>query len=236
MRFLSFLPAFLLLFLIGCGDSTTSQQKLDNMMKPAAQVTRDDGLAIMIVVDISGSMDGNVPDANGEAPKLQIAKRNVLQLVQQAQEFAAQHPDRKIMLGVVAFSGSARMVVGLSKPDLEAARPLVEALHTEGGTAIGDAMIFAKEQLDATNLSKMHIMTVTDGENNSGQQPESVVSAFAKLQPPPAMYLIGFDVNASVYSGVKSAGCLVLGASNGTELREKMKGIFDTKILVEKEE
>lgn len=236
MKVLQAFSALAFLFFAGCGDSTTSQQKLDNMQKPASQITREDGLAIMIVVDISGSMDSSVPDVSGSAPKLLIAKRNVLQLVQQTQEFAAQHPDRKVLIGIVAFSDSAREIVALGKPDLEAARPLVEALHTEGGTAIGNAMIFAKERLDASKLSKMHIMTVTDGENNGGATPESVAAAFAKMTPPPAMYLIGFDVNASVYNGVKNAGCIVLGATNGTELREKLKGVFDTKILVEKED
>src|SRR5262245_60180438 len=118
MRFLSFLSALFLLFLAGCGDSTTSQQKLDKMQKPAADIQREDGLAIEIVIDISGSMDSSVKDVSGTSSKLDIAKRNVLQLIQQTQEFAAAHPDRKILLGVVAFADKPKEIVPLGKADL----------------------------------------------------------------------------------------------------------------------
>jgi len=47
-------------------------------------------------------------------------------------------------------------------------------MHADGGTPIGDAMITAKMDMDATGLSKRHILVITDGENNKGYTPEDV--------------------------------------------------------------
>ena len=48
-------------------------------------------------------------------------------------------------------------------------------LDPEGGTPIGQAMVTAKLALDATGLSRRHLLVVSDGENTDGFRPEDVL-------------------------------------------------------------
>ena len=50
----------------------------------------------------------------------------------------------------------------------------------DGGTPIGQAMITAKKALDATGLSRRHLLIVTDGENTDGFTPEDVAEAISR--------------------------------------------------------
>lgn len=235
----------LFLFLASCGELSQEQKatQTTEITRSFAQASATipaptiDGLAIMIVVDVSGSMSAAVMDSdNTSRSKLEIAKKNVRLLVEKTISYATTHPERKILLGITAFSGSCVEVLAPSVPNLAEANIAIEALSGGGGTAIGDAMIFAKRRLDQTSYSKLHIVTVTDGENGSGHDPEAVVIAFAKMEPAPAMYLIGFDISANRFERVKQAGCLVIGANDGAALQQTLSYVFDNKILAEKEE
>lgn len=237
-----------LLFLASCGD--TPEKKADRVNSiqqqlvppappttPAAAVSLDlNGVAVMILVDISGSMGSPVINASGKREmKLDIAKRRVLDIIRQTEAYAAAHPDRKILLEVSTFSSSNtyKAVVPANSPSVAAATSLVNAIVIEGGTAIGDAMIAAKRDLDSTHMSKIHIITITDGENGEGADPADVAVAFSKLPLPPSLYLIGFDVSASVFDGVKKAGSLVLSAQNEAELQKTLDFVLSSKILLE---
>lgn len=258
MNKLKLIPVFALIFILSsCGDTPEKKAERVNAIQqqitPAvpivppsanaptapASASLIDGVAVLILVDISGSMDSSVKNsANQNERKLDIAKRRVLDIVKQTEAYALQHPDRKIVLEVSTFSSERtyRAVVPVAPPSVKIAEPLVNAIVIEGGTAIGDAMIAAKKDLDSSNMARMHIITITDGENGGGADPADVAAAFAKLASPPALYLIGFDVNASVFDGVKKAGSLVLSAQNEAELQKTLDFVLGSKILVEKPE
>jgi len=96
-------------------------------------------------------------------------------------------------------------------------------------------MIEAKRELDATALSRRHVLVVSDGMNNRGYSPGAVALAMAE-QPETSrtgVYFIAFDVDASVFNPVKDAGGLVLTASSETDLNQMIDFILTGKILAE---
>lgn len=105
----------------------------------------------------------------------------------------------------MSFSTYAKIIVKVGSPSLKDSEPAIDELAPGWGTAIGDAMFEAKIALDSTGFSDKHIVVVTDGENNAGRSPDSVAKTISELGINGAkMYVIGFDVNASVYNPMKA--------------------------------
>jgi hypothetical protein len=214
---------------------------IEEALAAPAGITKTDGAAAAILVDVSGSMREKIRDADGQAkPKIDIAKRCVINLVTQAEKFSKEHPERPILLGIYEFSGRAnaspcRNVVPLSKPDLAAAAPKINRMQPDAGTPIGDAIIAAKLELDRAGRTRTHILVVTDGENTQGYLPQDVISAISRLdvESRPAVYFIAFDIAASRFNAVRDAGALVLGAANETELNQTLDYLLTGKILAE---
>jgi Mg-chelatase subunit ChlD len=124
----------------------------------------------------------------------------------------------------------------MGPPDRATAAAAIAKLEPDGGTPIGAAMITAKQALDATGLSRRHLLVVTDGENTDGFRPERVAAAIARRPDAerPSIYFVAFDVEASRFAGVRDNGGLVLPAANATELNETLDMLLRGKILVEK--
>ncbi len=237
----------ILLALSGCEIQPTKEgalsgvNPLEEKLRMPASIARQEGIAAAILMDTSGSMEDSVQGANGnKEPKIDIARRAVLNLVGQFHDFVSKNPDRRVLLGVYEFSSrerepAARQVIPLGAPDPAAAAAAVGDMRAEGGTPIGDAMIEVKRDLDATGMSRRHILVVSDGENNRGYKPSEVASVIARLpeEERAAIYFVAFDVAADVFKGVKDAGGLVLGASNEGDLRQTLDFILTGKILAE---
>jgi hypothetical protein len=96
-------------------------------------------------------------------------------------------------------------------------------------------MIQAKRDLDATGLSRRHILVVTDGENNRGYAPADVASVLARLPESarPSVYFVAFDIAAERFKAVREAGGLVLAAANETDLGQTFDYLLTGKILAE---
>ena len=216
--------------------------ELDSSLAPAAKVEERDGLAAAIAIDVSGSMDESVAGQNGrKEPKIEIARRAALDLVDQFVSYARDHQDEPVQLGIYEFSRrrgdpDCRAVVPMGTPDRERAAAAIARLTADGGTPIGQAMITAKRALDETGLSRRHLLVVTDGENTDGASPDRVAVAIGKRPDAerPAIYFVAFDVEASRFSRVRDAGGLVLSAANATELNGTLDTLLRGKILVEK--
>src|SRR5262245_54736343 len=159
---------------------------LDAELAAAPAVPRQDGIGAAILLDASGSMADEVPDAAGRRrPKIVIARKSVTDLVRRFSDFAAEHPDRVVRVAILEFSHrdrqpAARIVVPAGAPDAAAAERALAKVMPKGGTPIGDAMLEAKRELDRTGLSHRHILVVTDGESNRGYHPADVASALAR--------------------------------------------------------
>ena len=214
---------------------------LEAMLMPKNAVARKDGVAAAILVDTSGSMADRVADAGGaKSPKIEIARRAVLKLIQQTADFSKAHPEQNVQVGIYEFSGrdneaACRQVVALSAPDPDRARPLLQAMRPNGGTPIGDAIVAVKEKLDASGYRRLHILVVTDGDSNRGYAPAEVVAAISRLPEAyrASVYFIAFDVSAGKFRAVRDAGGLVLPAANEAELQQTLDYVLSGKILAE---
>ena len=222
--------------------ATRAAQQLEEELTPIKTVEAKDGLAAAIAIDVSGSMDESVAGQNGrKEPKIEIARRAALDLVDQFVSYARDHQDEPVQLGIYEFSRrrgdpDCRAVVPMGTPDRERAAAAIARLTADGGTPIGQAMITAKRALDETGLSRRHLLVVTDGENTDGASPDRVAVAIGKRPDAerPAIYFVAFDVEASRFSRVRDAGGLVLSAANATELNGTLDTLLRGKILVEK--
>lgn len=223
-----------LLLLAGCDDSPPMNVQTASAPPPAAVKPRD-GIGVAIVVDISGSMSGSVKDGSQKtSPKDVIARRAVHELFVRSQGFCQRNPERVVEVGLFAFDDSVKQIMPFAKPDPAAANGPIDSLRPNGGTAIGAAILSAKQSLDATGLTARHIVVVTDGENTTGPGPAEVAAEMAKNPQPPAVYMVAFDVNAGVFQQVKSSGWSVYSAADANELQTALDTIFGENILLEK--
>ena len=214
------------------------------MLENRSGLPREAGTAVAVLVDVSGSMRQPVSSGAGQTqPKLEIAKASVLRLVSQIDRFVHEHPDKPVVLGIYEFSArshqpACRLVVPIGPPDLARTQAGLSQMRPDGDTPIGDAMIYAKRQLNATNRARQHILVVTDGENNRGFDPEEVVDVLSRMpeNDRASVYCIAFDVAADRFQRVRDAGGLVLAAMNEGELQQTMDYVLTGKILAEQPE
>jgi hypothetical protein len=223
----------------GSSVSTPVQNPVDRALALRPGVQPREGVAAAILVDTSGSMKDTVAGPGRTKAKIEIARECLLDLASQTEAFAEAHADKTILLGIYEFSSrngeNCRRVVPIGRPDSRAAQDAVRRMIPNGNTPIGDAIIRAKQDLDATGLSRLHILVITDGESNQGYSLQDVVSGISRLPEDgrPAMYFIAFDVAASKFSAIRDAGGLVLSAGSEAELRDSMEYVLSGKILAE---
>jgi hypothetical protein len=228
------------------GVSTPVTNPIEEALRPVAAAEPREGIVAAILVDTSGSMEDEVKDVDGaRRPKIEIAQRAALDLVGQFENYARQHAEQTILLGIYEFSDrgreSSREVVKLGPPgamDNVAVRSAISNMRPGGDTPIGDAMIQAKRAIDATGLSRRHLLVITDGENNIGYEPEEVTRIITGQgdQDRASIYFVAFDIAATKFNPVRDAGGLVLAASNETELKGTLDYLLTGKILAEQPE
>jgi Mg-chelatase subunit ChlD len=200
-----------------------------------------DGLAAVVLVDVSGSMNDRVRDADGERRrKIAIARRAALDLVKSFEAYARAHAAETVSVGVYEFSArdgqpAARVVIAPGPPDAAAAAERLETMKPRGGTPIGEAMIDARRALDATGLKRRHLLVVTDGENTDGVAPADVVRVMERQdeQTRAPLYFVAFDVAAEAFAAIREHGGLVLPAKDGRELSATLDELLSDRILVE---
>jgi Mg-chelatase subunit ChlD len=215
---------------------------IEAALATASTQTPREGLAAAIAIDVSGSMDDRVSGEDGRrARKIDVARRAARDLVEQFAGYADQHKDEPVLLGIYEFSRrdrqpDCRPIIPMGPPDRSRADAALARLDPDGGTPIGQAMVSAKRELDATGLSRRHLLVVTDGENTDGFQPEDVAAAIGRRPETerPSLYFVAFDIEARRFNGVRNAGGLVLPAANGRELNDTLDMLLKGKILIEK--
>jgi Mg-chelatase subunit ChlD len=217
-------------------------REIDDKLTPRMKLESRDGLAAAIVVDVSGSMDDTVTDEDGKKErKIVVARRAAADLVEQFAKYAEEHKEQPVLLGLYEFSrrrgeADCRPVIPMGPPDRQRVTAAIANLDPDGGTPIGEAMIAAKKELDATGLTRRHLLLITDGENTDGHRPDRVAQGIAKRpgDERPSIYFVAFDVEASRFARVRDAGALVLAAANARELNDTLDWLLRGKILLEK--
>lgn len=177
------------------------------------------GVAIMVVMDVSASMDAqDIMPSRLERAKL--AARNL---------FLESTGNQ---IGLILFAGSAFVQFPMTT-DVNSALTFLEAASTDSitrqGTAVEDALWLAIEAFDERTTSDAIIVLMTDGENHQGDP--TVPAEFASEQGI-LIYALGFGTTEGepipildaqgVITGYKSdaAGNLVLSQLDGTTLQE----------------
>ncbi len=206
----------------------------------------EDGVALAIIYDTSGSMRDLVPDKSGRpTPKYIIANRALIAVADRLQAFAtntAGAPPRNIQAGLFTFyHDSGREVVKFGPFDAAALRDW--AMHfsnPSGNTPLGNALSVAGQTVLNSPLPRKHVLIITDGINTAGPQPSIVLPKLkdraAEKNTTLSVHFVAFDVDAKVFDGVKRLGATVVGASNESQLDTQLKFILQRKILLEDEE
>ena len=221
-------------FMLACLVMVASCE--DSAPKLAASPHTVNGTGVYILLDVSGSMADQVRNASGaQEAKLAVAKRAGISVCQQIAKYAQESPARNIKLAVASFSDDCRTVVPLGTPNATAAQQAINSLYTQGGTAIGNSVAQAQKELDRTGLRRQHILIITDGENTVGPKPDKVAAEISALPEDlrPNVYIVAFDVSASVFDAVKKQGWQVFSAANGKELEQRLDQVVGGHILIE---
>ena len=218
---------------------------LGPVVMPSA-VVAEDGVALAIVYDTSGSMNESVPDAaGGKAPKYLIANRALTAVTKQIESFAtnsASGAPRKIEAGLFIFHGEGvREAVKFGPFDPQALRNFARDFSTpSGNTPLGNALATASRAVFNSPLSRKHVLLITDGMNTAGPTPDAVLPRLKRQadqkQTSLNVHFVAFDVDATVFAPVKKLGATVVGAANEKQLNSQLEFILQRKILLEEEE
>ncbi len=206
----------------------------------------EDGVAVAIVYDTSGSMKDPVRDASGKrTPKYLIANRALKTIARQLQAFttnSASGSSRKVEAGLYVFNGDgARAAVKFGPLDEAALEKFARDFSSPtGNTPLGNALKTANDAVLKSSLSRKHVLVITDGMNTAGPAPEKVMAdlkgaskeKFEQL----SVHFVAFDVDAKIFNGVKKLGATVVGAADEKQLDTQLQYIVQQKILLEEEE
>jgi Mg-chelatase subunit ChlD len=203
-----------------------------------------EGVALALVYDTSGSMREAVTTAKGErAAKYIVGNRALEQIVRRIEQFATnQAVPRNVQAGLYIFQGTgSREAVPFGRFQ---ASNFLNWLKTyrgpDSGTPLGTTLEAASRAVLASNLSQKHILVVTDGANTVGPDPASIVpqiqKAAAKKQSTLFVHFVAFDIDAKVFAPLKKMGVTVVGAADEAQLQQQLEFILEEKILLEKDD
>jgi hypothetical protein len=206
----------------------------------------EEGVAVAIIYDTSGSMKDPVKDQSGrQSPKYVIANRALIAIARQIQTFSTNSAGggpRKIEAGVFVFDkNSAREAVKFGAFDESAIESFANSFsNPTGNTPLGNALTFASRAVFKSPLNHKHILVITDGMNTAGPKPEEVLPKLKQqaLQKGTALstHFVAFDVDAKVFASVKKLDATVVAAADEKQLDTQLQFILQRKILLEEEE
>lgn len=235
------LPAFAVLLLCAWGVSVAAPPP-----QAASPTATEDGVALAIIYDTSGSMREAVQDEHGKpAAKYVIANRALTAIAGQIQRYAtntAGGAPRRIDAGLFIFDRSgAREAVKFGPFDWAALQSFAKDFSTPiGGTPLGNALVAASKPVLESPLSHKHILVITDGINTAGPAPSDVLPRLLQQARSKetilSVHFVAFDVDAKVFDLVKKQGATVVGAANEAQLNSQLEFILQRKILLEEEE
>jgi len=207
---------------------------------------QEEGIALAIVYDTSGSMKEQVRDRTGKlSPKYVIANRALEAISARIQTFATNAGSglqRKVHAGLFVFEGTgARQAVNVGPFDASAFQSWAKRFSSpEGGTPLGNALMAASQAVLNSGLTRNHVLIITDVINTVGPDPATVMPRLRQLaeqkQTSLSVHFVALDVNAKVFDGVKKLGATVVGASDEAQLTRQLEFILEKKILLEDEE
>jgi hypothetical protein len=207
---------------------------------------QEDGVALAIVYDTSGSMKEQVRDQHGKlSPKYVIANRALVAISNRIQTFvtnATTGSPRTVDAGLFVFDGTgAKQAVKFGPFEASSFQSWAQRFSAPvGGTPLGNALTAAGQTVLSSRLPRKHVLVITDGINTVGPDPAAVMPRLSQLaeqkQSRFSVHFVAFDVNAKVFDGVRKLGATVVGASDENQLNSQLEFILQKKILLEDEE
>jgi len=211
-----------------------------------ASAADEDGVAIAIVYDTSGSMKESVNDEAGKSsPKYIIANRALVAIANRIQTFVTNSVNttpRKVNTGLFVFQNDGpHAAIPFGRFDAAAITRWARGFSSPGGgTPLGNTLSAASRAVLDSNLTRKHVLVITDGLSNIGPNPSTILPKLkqeaAQKQTSLAVHFVAFDVDAKVFDGVRRLGATVVGASNESQLNTQLEFILEKKILLEEEE
>jgi hypothetical protein len=206
----------------------------------------EEGVALAIIYDTSGSMKEPVPNASGStSPKYVVANRALLAVTRQLQAFAtnsATGASRRIEAGLFTFEAEhARQAIKLGPLDATAFENFAAHFNRpHGNTPLGNTLGAAARAVLAAPLTRKHVLVITDGLNTAGPAPDAVLPRLKKQAAQQhadfSVHFVAFDVDARQFAPLKSLGATVVGAADEKQLNTQLQIILQQKILLEEEE
>ncbi len=205
-----------------------------------------EGVALAIVYDTSGSMADSVKDgAGGTSPKYRIANRALESITKQIEAYITNAPPdspHPVNAGLVVFEGKgAKFAVPWGPFQAGAMRKFARAFSSpKDGTPLGTALETAGAKVLESPMARKHVLVITDGMNTIGPDPAQTMPGLLTRAREKgqaiSVHFVAFDVNANVFAPVKRLGATVLGASDEQQLNTQLEYILQRKILLEEEE
>ena len=197
-----------------------------------AAAADEEGVALAIIYDNSGSMKQPVRDGNGvRSPKYVIASRALEAVIKRLQAFATNSTTsvpRRIEAGLFIFSGSgARELVKFGPFNPNAVEDWTNNLPLPStGTPLGNALAKAGQTVLNSKLARKHVLIITDGINTVGPDPSVTMPKLkqqaAERQAALSVHFVAFDVDAKVFDPVKKLGATVVGAVDEKQLNSQL--------------
>ena len=252
-----FVLSIIALTLIGCTKveeaSASSTSTVAKKVKPGYQLQFSDsfirgansvdneGISIVIVVDVSGSMaDKSSDSATPKAVQAVVALKSVVDFID---DIHKKQPDLLMNVAVLKFSNGVDTVFSFNKINDTSIGKLkylcqIDNFMPDSGTAIGRALINGSEILAQSGTIINSLIVISDGENTNGPDPAEVLTGIYsnnnnKCTSDMEIYtnnqlvsIIGFDTDSSVFSSFSNFGARVISAKNSSELEKSLKDIL----------
>ena len=197
------------------------------------EVSETFGVAVAILLDTSGSMGDLVP--GGARTKDVVARGAIESMLKATDEFAREHPDRKVRVALMHFAGNVFVDLPITDDDEAAVKQALNRIPApEGRTAIGSGLREARRELYRSGCLSKHILVITDGENTAGIEPEAMAREIQqRSEGRVKLYFVAFDTDPKKFRFLTELGGTLLSAKGEAELAVALKEIYEDKILAE---
>ena len=144
-------------------------------LTPHALPAAENGVAVAIIYDTSGSMRDAVKDTSGKSTaKYVIANRALTGVANQIQAFATNTPSgtpRRIDAGLFVFNGdSARAAVPFGPFNAEALKNFAAKFNNpNGNTPLGNALSTASRFVLNSPLTRKHVLVIREGATENAE-------------------------------------------------------------------
>lgn len=221
--------AVLAMAILGCAE-----RHPEVLAKQTARAT-EDGIALAIVYDNSGSMGEDVKNSKGKNERKDLVARRAMIKVIETLKSYSERSGKKIQVGIVKFDGVAVEMQDFSYPSLMG---FAKKAENDGlNTPLGVTMESAIGMVLQSPMAEKHVIVLTDGMSNAGPDPQEILSSpeykAVSSEFPVGIYYVAYDIGGSCFNKLDSLGVKIFEAVDEKQLDENFSNILQKEILFE---